>query len=288
MTISTLLLLSIGTFSALGAAHVSTLSAHAAERCVDADALELTSSSAIHSETRWGQIGHYATGHIATQYLSKKAKAAVDRILEGESIAVATVYMDDVRSDRAYDSYGDWHWVTIEDGKTYEESEKNPKGDIIHGIETLTAELKKGGLTPAQEKEKVKFLMHLIGDIHMPLHVGKGDDRGGNAVRVQWFSDNSNLHRVWDSDMINSRQLSYSELAESIKKPGADVVRQWQSTGPRDWAYESMSYREQVYDVPENARLGYEYRYKYFHIVEKRLLQAGIRIAGVLNELYGS
>jgi hypothetical protein len=239
-------------------------------------------------DLRWGQIGHYATGYVAMNHLSPAAKASVDKVLEGESLAVATVYMDDVKSDDAYDSYADWHWVTIPDGMTYEQAEKNPNGDVIAGIEMLISDLRTGGLTPAEEKEKLKFLIHLIGDIHMPLHVGRGDDQGGNQVRVTWFRESSNLHRVWDSNMIESRQLSASELAASIVTPDAATIAEWQAAGPRDWALESMSYRDSVYDLPSDARLGYEYRYHYFHIVEKRIMQAGVRIAGVLNELYGS
>ena len=242
---------------------------------------------ALEKDADWGQIGHYTTGYVALQYLSPEARQAVESVLGGESFVAGTVYMDDVRSDDDYDSYGDWHWVTIPDGMTYEEAEKNPNGDIIYGIETLTAELKAGGLSPELEREKLKFLIHLIGDIHMPLHVGTGDDMGGNQVRVSWFRESSNLHRVWDSNMIESRQMSASELAESLGSPDAAMIAEWQSMNPREWAYESMTYREDVYDIPEDARLGYEYRYENFHIVQKRLLQAGVRIAGVLNEIYG-
>ena len=239
------------------------------------------------NDSDWGQIGHFTTGYVALQYLSPEARQAVESVLGGESFVAGTVYMDDVRSDDEYDSYEDWHWVTIPNGMTYEEAEKNPNGDIIYGIETLTTELKAGGLSPELEREKLKFLIHLIGDIHMPLHVGTGDDLGGNQVRVSWFRESSNLHRVWDSNMIESRQMSASELAESLGSPEVTLIAEWQSMSPRDWAYESMTYREEVYDIPDDARLGYEYRYENFHIVQKRLLQAGVRIAGVLNEIYG-
>ena len=250
----------------------------------------VTATSALASAPAaadWGQIGHYTTAYVALAYMSPAAQQAVRDVLGGHSFVTATVYMDDVRSDDAYDSYADWHWVTIPDGQTYEQTEKNPDGDVIYGIETLTAELRAGGLSPELEREKLKFLIHLIGDLHMPLHVGTGEDLGGNRVQVSWFRESSNLHRVWDSNMIESRQLSASELASSLPSPAPDVIRDWQSTGPRQWALESMSHRDAVYNLPEDRRLGYEYRYENFHIVETRLLKAGVRIAGVLNELYG-
>lgn len=238
------------------------------------------------SELRWGQIGHYVTGEIAEQYLTEKAAEEVKRVLGNTSLAVAGTWMDDIRSDPQYDYTGDWHWVTIPSGMTYEETEKNPNGDIIEALERKIAQLKTRNLTENEEREKLKMVIHMIGDIHQPLHVGTGEDRGGNDVRVQWMGESSNLHRVWDSDMINSYQLSYTELAGKINHPTAEQISEWQQATVRDWAMESKSYRDQVYDLPDNRRIGWEYRYYKFEIVEKRLLQAGIRLAGVINEIY--
>lgn len=237
-------------------------------------------------ENRWGQIGHYVTGQIAENHITETTAAEIKRVIGNESIAAATVWMDDIRPDSAYDYTNTWHWVTIPDGMTYEESEKNPEGDIIGALEKCITALKEGGLSEQEEYEYLKFVMHLIGDIHQPLHVGTGEDLGGNRVRVQWMGDNSNLHRVWDSDMINSRQMSYTEMAMNLDVINDEKVKEWQSSTVRDWAKESMSYREDVYDLPDNHRLGYEYRFQNYDIVQKRLVQAGVRLAGVLNDIY--
>jgi hypothetical protein len=234
----------------------------------------------------WGPTGHRATGWIADKYLNKKARKEIERILGGQSLAMASTWMDEIRSDSAYDYTVDWHWVTLQDGQTYEQSEKNPKGDIIQALEKIMTELKSKTLTPEEETKRVKMLIHLIGDIHQPLHVGGGSDRGGNDVRISWFRNESNLHRVWDSEMIDDTKLSYSELGQSLDKPTPAQLTGWQNSSVKDWAYESMAYRKQVYDYG-NGKLGYQYSYKYFHIVRYRLLQAGIRVASVLNEIYG-
>lgn len=241
-----------------------------------------------HQTERWGQIGHYVTGEIADHHLNDLAKARVNKILGDRSIAVSTVWMDDIRSDDNYD-FDTWHYVTIPDGETYDAEIQDEGGDVIWALETLIAELKegKGNLTEEEESEKLKLVLHMIGDIHQPLHVGTGEDRGGNDVRLQWFGDDSNLHRVWDSEMIESFQLSYSELAEELDTATPDQIEDWQDDSVRDWAYESMEYRDDVYDLPDNMRLSYEYRYYKKGIIYKRLLQAGIRMAGVLNEIYG-
>lgn len=238
-------------------------------------------------EQRWGHIGHYVTGEIAEQYLTDKAAEEVKQILGNTTLAMATTWMDDIRSDSLYDYTSDWHWVTIPPGETYEEAEKNPNGDIIQALERKISQLKNGGLSEKEEREKLKMVIHMVGDIHQPLHVGTGEDRGGNDVQVQWMGENSNLHRVWDSDMINSYQLSFTELARKINHPADEQIEDWQQATVRDWAMESKSYRGQVYDLPADRRIGWEYRYQYFDIVEKRLLQAGIRLAGVLNDIYG-
>jgi hypothetical protein len=234
----------------------------------------------------WGPTGHRVTGWIADKYLNKKARKEIERVLGGQSLAMASTWMDEIRSDSAYDYTADWHWVTLQDGQTYEQSEKNPKGDIIQALEKIITELKSKTLTPEEETRRVKMLIHLIGDIHQPLHVGGGSDRGGNDVRISWFRNESNLHRVWDSEMIDDTRLSYSELGQSLDKPTPAQLTGWQNSSVKDWAYESMAYRKQVYDYG-NGKLGYQYSYKYFHIVRYRLLQAGIRVASVLNEIYG-
>lgn len=235
----------------------------------------------------WGQTGHRVVGYIAQQHLDAKAQKKLMEILQGNSLAEVSTWMDEIKSDSTYDNTHDWHWVTIPDGTSYAASDKNPHGDVIEKINEIVAALKKGGLPAEKEREYVKFLVHLVGDVHQPLHVGTGNDRGGNSVKVKWFGHYSNLHRVWDSDMIDSKQLSFRELADFCGPVTDSQIKQWQSTSVEEWAKESMSYRPQVYDIPASGRLGYEYMYKNFGTVEHRLLQAGIRLAGLLNAIYG-
>jgi hypothetical protein len=234
----------------------------------------------------WGATGHRATGLIAERHLSKKAKKKIDAILGGESLAMVSNWMDEIRSDSTYNYTTDWHWTTIPDGGKYEDVESNPDGKVIMMIEKIIGELKRGGLSAKQEQEYVKMLVHMIGDMHQPLHVGKPGDRGGNDVKVKWFRADSNLHRVWDSEMIDDTKLSYTELADALGKPGKDKLAKWQQGTVRDWALESVSYRPQVYDIG-NGSLSYSYSYKYLPIAKERLLQAGIRLAALLNTIYG-
>jgi hypothetical protein len=236
----------------------------------------------------WGATGHRVVGYIAQQYLDEETARRIEAILGPETIAMGSNWMDAIRSDHAYDHTHDWHWVTVPDGESYASSEKNPNGDVIEAIERITALLKAGNLTPDQEREGLLMLVHLIGDLHQPLHVGTGLDKGGNDVKVEWFWEESNLHRVWDSGMIDSQQLSYTELGDYLLGYATpEKVAEYQSTGVRDWAAESQALRAEVYDLPENLKINYEYRYHKWDIVQQRLLQAGIRLADVLNDIYG-
>lgn len=234
----------------------------------------------------WGATGHRVTGHIANKYLNKKARKALEELLKGQSLAMASTWMDEIKSDSTFDYMSDWHWVTIPYGLTYEQAEKNKNGDIIQTLNRIIAELKSKKLSSAEQAQRIKILIHLIGDIHQPLHVGGKNDKGGNDVKVMWFRADSNLHRVWDSDIIDDTKLSYTELAESLDRPSETDLKKWQSAGVIDWAKESQGYAEQVYDTG-NGRLGYRYSYLYYHIIRHRLLQAGVRLAGVLNDIYG-
>jgi hypothetical protein len=234
----------------------------------------------------WGATGHRVTGWIAEHYLSKNAKKQLERILHGQSLAIASTWMDEIRSDSLYDYTADWHWVTIQDGESYAQSIKNKNGDVVQMIEKIITDLKSKKLKAKDEQEAVKMLIHLIGDIHQPLHVGGGNDRGGNDIKVMWFKTDSNLHRVWDSDMIDDTKLSYTELAQSLLLPDASRLAAIQQSNAADWAKESMNHRKQVYNYG-NGKLGYQYAYRNMDLVRERLLLAGIRIASVLNDLYG-
>ncbi len=142
----------------------------------------------------WGQTGHRIVGKIAQNHLPNKVKKKIESILEGQSIAMAGNYMDQLKSDHKYDSLKPWHYCTIPDESEYSGSPQN--GDIIKAINSYIKLLKSGELTSNEEMFSLKCLIHLIGDIHQPLHVGNGKDKGGNTVRLTYFYKSSNLHRV--------------------------------------------------------------------------------------------
>lgn len=232
----------------------------------------------------WGQIGHRVIGEIAYNHLSKKVRKQIAAVLDGQSIAMVSNFMDEIKSEPKYDSLGPWHYCTIPDGEEYAGAPE--EGDIIQAINTYVDMLKKGGLSKSEEAFVLKCLIHLVGDIHQPLHVGNGTDRGGNDVKVTYFWESSNLHRVWDTGIIGGQNLSYTEYTTWIDHAEKDQVAKWQADDVMVWAEESMSYRPQIYDLPDNKKINYRYNYDNISTVNLRLQQAGIRLAGLLEEIY--
>jgi hypothetical protein len=235
----------------------------------------------------WGQTGHRVIGMIAEYHLSKKAKKNIRNILQGQSVAMVSNYMDEIKSDNKYDNLIPWHYCTIPDGKTYEEAGTPDEGDIIYALELFIEELETKNFNIEDEAFALKCLIHLMGDIHQPLHVGNGEDRGGNDTEVEYFWRKSNLHRIWDTGIIDGQNLSYTEYTNWILHVDEQKIETWSQSGILDWAYESMSYRDQVYDLPDDHKISYQYNYKNIDLVNLRLLQAGIRLAKILNDIYG-
>lgn len=240
------------------------------------------------SENDWGRTGHRATGEVAEQHLTKKAKQKVREILNGSNLAFVSTYGDDIKSDPAYRKYGPWHYVNLEAGQTeYSKEKANPDGDLVQAIQTCVAELKNKNTSKEDKEFYLKMLVHFVGDLHQPMHAGRGEDKGGNDIQVRWFGSGSNLHRVWDSEMINDFQMSYSELAHNTDKLTKKEMTEIQKGSVLDWMYESKEIANDLYDSVEvGEKLGYEYMYEWFPVVHDQIQKGGLRLAKLLNEIY--
>ncbi|WP_424962674.1 S1/P1 nuclease [Ekhidna sp.] len=236
----------------------------------------------------WGPTGHRIVGLIAERHLTKKAKKNIEKVLGFETLAEVSNYMDFIKSDATYRHMSPWHYATIPDSKTYEEVGTPEEGDVIVTIQRLMGELNSKEFTDYDEAFALKCLVHLIGDIHQPLHVGNGEDKGGNDVKLDYFWKSSNLHRVWDSGIIDGQNYSYTEYADWIDHPTDEQLKAWSSLNVLDWANESKNFRHQCYNtIPEDKKLSYRYDFENIELLNQRLLQAGIRLANVLNTIYG-
>lgn len=234
----------------------------------------------------WGQTGHRVVGEIAFRHMNPVAQKKVLEVLGGETPAMASNWMDFIKSNHRYDHMKQWHYVTIPDTAEYHECDHPAGGDAYVTILRIIDEIESGNFQNWTEEEALKCLIHLVGDLHQPLHVGNGTDRGGNDVKVKWFGESSNLHRVWDSEIIDGQQLSYTEYTSWIDVATQDQIARWQLDNILVWMDESKAMRSSVYETGNVERMGYEYNYHHIAELNQRLLQAGIRLAGILNELY--
>ena len=241
----------------------------------------------------FGATGHRVVGQIGDNYLTEPARKEIQKILGGQTLAQVATWPDDIRSDPDWSHAGPWYYVTIEDGETYETSKKNKDkdGNVIDAIaklEEFLATLENPGASTQEKEVALKWVVHLVGDLHQPLHVGRGPDRGGNLVSVEWHGEKTNLHTVWDSSMLQSTELSYSEMAAFLEnKTSPDDMKEWQSQGLMAWVEESLALRNTVYTVPlSGSSASYTYAYQNLPVIEKRMTQAGVRLANELNRIF--
>ena len=236
----------------------------------------------------WGKTGHRVIGQIAQDNLTPEALKAVTELLDGETLATVSTYADEIRSNPAMDGFKIWHYVNLPLDKKYEEVE-HTQDNVVIAIERCIDALKGGALTREQKVFHLKFLVHLVGDVHQPLHVGRKEDYGGSTIRLKFkgrkgTETNTNLHVLWDTNMIDDFKMSYTELSDYLQSYQKVDFPQGNAIC---WANESQQIVKKVYsDVKVGDYLSYPYLYDNFYIVKDRLFQAGIRLANLLNSIY--
>ncbi len=235
----------------------------------------------------WGRTGHRATGEVATSYLSNKARREIKKLLDGDSLALVSTYGDEIKSDGRYGEYWAWHFVNYPFGSDYHTYPKSDRGDLISGIQQCVDVLNSDQSARDDKVFHLKMLVHFIGDLHQPLHVGQASDKGGNDFQVRWFDEGTNLHTVWDTKMIESYNMSYSELAANNRKLSNAQLEQLQQGTVIDWMNESRILCEDIYaNTKVGEDLGYNYMYKYVETARFQIQKGGIRLAKILNEIF--
>lgn len=253
-----------------------------------------TSSPLPHQEHNfWGLNGHRIVASVAENHLTPAAKKQVRELLKGQLMAQVSTWADKARGMQKWSFTRTWHYTTIPNGKTYETAEKQENGDVITALRKYEAVLRDQAATAEDKAIALKFFIHFAGDVHQPLHVGNGKDRGGNDVLVDWYNEEEvRLHSVWDSHIIRHTELSYTEFVDFIDRANQRQIKEWQNSSYVDWAMESYAIRDLVYNFrparssDELPYLSWDYRNAAVPVVEERLLKAGIRLAGVLNEIF--
>lgn len=242
----------------------------------------------------WGMTGHRVISEIAERHLTKKAKKNIEKIIGKQKIAYWSNWADFIKSDPdpALNKTGSWHFVNTDANLSFEDFNKalnaSPENNLYKSYLRVKGEsMEKHNLSLQQKQHNLYYIIHLFADAHQPMHVSRAEDQGGNKIEVSFFGRKTNIHRVWDSELVDNEQYSYTEYASVLdvftKKDYARYNTSFEQT-----LYESHQLANRIYkDVEYNANLSYKHIYDYKYIMEECLLKAGIRLAHELNEIYG-
>lgn len=241
----------------------------------------------------WGPEGHRLVARLAEARLTPGAQARVAAILgSGVTLASMASWADDIRPARKETE--PWHYINVPISRPHLDMARDcPSGNCVVAKVTEFREVMRDPATSAgRRREALLFVTHFVGDMHQPLHCGDDGDKGGNQVRVQFLGRQMNLHRLWDSALLD-RMPPEDELFASLSRAiSPERAAKWSRGSVEDWAEESFqAARETAYGRLPNvrkgatARLGEAYERIADPVVELQLEKAGVRLAAVLNEL---
>lgn len=240
----------------------------------------------------WGPEGHRLVARIAEELLTPAAAARVHTTLApGETITALSSWADEIRKIRKETE--PWHFVDIAIDSTGLAMDRNcPQGNCVIGkIAEFRKRWRAEGVSPAERREALLFLVHFVGDMHQPLHCADNYDRGGNDVTVQFQGTRMNLHRLWDSALLGRLPAEEQLLVALEHTITSDDRTAWSAGSVESWAGESSeAARRVVYgDLPhvrpgEIPVLGDAYEHDADPVIERQLEKAAVRLAAILNE----
>jgi hypothetical protein len=239
------------------------------------------------SSMDWGKTGHRVVSKLAQQYLTTKAQKEIDILLDGASLVSISTYGDEIKSNPKYKALRPWHYINLPLDESYANAKKNPKGDVVMAIKKCIAKVKDQNEHKNERAFYLKLLVHFIGDLHQPMHVGRKEDRGGNSIRLQWFGKTSNLHRLWDSHLIDSHGMNATQLLGDLEELSPKLIKEIQNQSLEQWVNESQALAKIIYEnTPSNSKLGEEYQSRYLPLLKIQLQRGGLRLAAQLNEIF--
>jgi hypothetical protein len=243
-------------------------------------------SPATPTASRWWDLGHREVARLAELRLTPHVRDAIRDILGGQSLADASVWADNIKNYR-HDA-DPLHYVNIPLPDTvYLPARHCGRGRcIIAAIEHDRQVLADPAATRSDRAEALRFLIHFMGDLHQPLHVADNHDRGGNERPVTLLGHLTNLHKVWDGELIDSSGVSEEAYFAHLRRLTDSLdVRALERGTVVDWAMEGHRISvKRVYRLPRNGRLGWDYIAANRPIIDRQIAAAGVRLAKVLNE----
>lgn len=246
-------------------------------------------SMSVLSAFAWGQKGHDVTAYIAENHLTPTAYAKVSELLDGKSIVYWANWLDNASHTDQYAYTKTWHYKNIDDGVKYDEAPRHPKGDIVGAIYDQVRTLQDPEASKEDQQLALKILVHVMGDIHQPMHMGHASDLGGNKWKVNYFNRENNLHSVWDSSVPEAaHKWTYTEWNNQINRPTDEQTLVILAEGNADkWGEETYEICKKVYaETPQGTNISYDYIADWTPVIEDQLLKGGLRLADILNGIY--
>ena len=239
----------------------------------------------------WGPEGHRAAAAITAGRLCPAASAQVERLLGEMTVAEAALWPDRIRGEPEWAHTRDWHYINIGDDTPFSALVEGAPGHgrLLSAIRDNLALLADPQAAEERRREALGFVLHLVGDLHQPLHVGRSEDRGGNAISVSFAGQETNLHRLWDGVLLRSAELRPDDYLRSLEPLVALSAQSWEHGTLEDWAEESRRLRPWVYDFDQRRRvplISKRYAETGRQLSALRLAQAGVRTAWLLNGLW--
>ncbi len=240
------------------------------------------------SAMAWGQKGHDTVAAIAERHFSAATADSVSAILDGMSPVYWANWLDNASHTPDYAYTKTWHYKNIDAGVPYDSVPPCPTGDVVTAIREQIAVLASPTSSKAQKSLAMKILIHVVGDLHQPMHMGHASDKGGNTVQVRFFNDGTNLHAAWDSRIPGAaHSWTYTEWADQLDRLPADRASEAAAGNVDDWARQSTEIAGRIYDYfPSGSRISYNQIAYWTPTVEQQLLRGGLRLARILNALY--
>ena len=236
----------------------------------------------------WGKAGHRVVANLATSLLTPEARSQVTDLL-GPNVTLAAIatWADEVRSSRP--NTGPWHYVNLpRDATSYDPVRDCARGCVVSAIERSRRLLQDPSKERTVREEALRWVVHFVADLHQPLHV-VADDRGGNDVLLRFMGRQTNLHRLWDGDLIDHTYPNAAALYKPVQAVLQTATWQvWAEGQPEDWGLETHRVaQEAVYLFPDSRVIDERCVEKALPVIHEQLAKAAVRLAGVLNRMVG-
>lgn len=232
----------------------------------------------------WGEEGHRIVAEIARRHMDPEVLKEVELGLDGMSLEEASTWMDDVRREKRYYHMVTWHYVNLEKGEKYHKN--NKEENAINSMRDVVKKLNnREKYTKGEIAVFIRVLFHLVGDLHQPMHTGYGSDRGGNNIHVTFDGKATNLHGVWDYNIIKSAGITAGDCMALKESLSSADLKSMKKLNVFEWFKESRKHLDFAYSFKDGV-IDQKYTEQAAGVIKLQLLRAGVRLAAILTRLY--